>query len=471
MDSLLNTKQLSEYLGVSKSTVYRYIKNLGLPYYQIQDSKLLFKKEEVDEWVNHHKTTYKLTDKILNNLLTNPVRENIDKVEGGQTVARKKTRHNYGYGSVYVRKTKKGISRYYIEYYDSEGKRIQKVVKNAVDWNPAHEALRDAVYKVHFHKIDSKIQKKTIRFKSFSEIYLKDYAMRKKSWERSEKVYLNASLIPYFGKYKIRKITQHHIEQFIRERQENGVKKSSINRELSCLSMMFKKAISWGYLSENPLEHIKRFKEKDNMRERVLSEKEESRLLENCADHLKPIIITALNTGMRLGEILQLRWSQVDFNTRRIKVENTKSEKNRVIGINEDLYNVLKQRNTQNPYVFPNPSTGKALTTVKTSFKTACKRAGIENLRFNDLRHTFGTRLIQNGVDIETVRDLMGHHSIVVTQRYLHTNDERRRLAVESLTNKGTKKVQICDTNCDTGTKSGTPKNNKTHPNVLFSAN
>lgn len=112
---------------------------------------------------------------------------------------------------------------------------------------------------------------------------------------------------------------------------------------------MFSKAIDWGYLNENPLARIKRFSEKDNMRERVLSVKEEERLLQHSAEHLKPIILTALNTGMRRGEILRLNWSQIDLSTNRIQVENTKSGKNRIVKINQNLYEVLKLRHGQVP--------------------------------------------------------------------------------------------------------------------------
>ena len=121
---------------------------------------------------------------------------------------------------------------------------------------------------------------------------------------------------------------------------------------------------------------------------------------------------------------------------------------------------MLRLKNGQSPYVFPNPDTGKPLTTVKRAFKSACRRAGIEGLLFHDMRHTFGTRLIQSGVDIETVRDLMGHHSISVTQRYLHTNEKRRRDAVESLSRKG-EKGTFCYTDCYTGKKRKKEKGRK----------
>jgi integrase len=291
--------------------------------------------------------------------------------------------------------------------------------------------------------------------------------IHKRAWEWSDKAYLRSSLLPCFGQYELRKITPQLIEQFIRSRLESGVQKSSINRELSCLSMVFKKAIDWDYLRENPMSRIKRFAEKDNVRERALTKEEEEKLLENSSELLRSIILTALNTGMRSNEILNLRWDQIDFNEMRILVENTKSGKNRKIGIDPKLHDVLRLRDNQSPYVFPNPDTGKPLTTVKKSYKTACKKAGIENLRFHDLRHTFGTRIIQNGVDIETVRELMGHESYITTQRYLHTNEQRKKEAVDSLAKKGTEKIQICYT----GTKSGKLKRDERPLNVLFPDN
>jgi len=202
---------------------------------------------------------------------------------------------------------------------------------------------------------------------------------------------------------------------------------------------MFNKAIDWNYLSESPLARIKRFPEKDNMRERVLSEEEEARLLEESSEHLRPIILTALHTGMRLGEILNLKWNQIDFRAKRIRVENTKSGKIRSINVNALLFEELlrlKRRNHQNPHVFFNARSGSPLTTIKTAFKAACRRGRIKGFRFHDLRHTFGTRLLERGVDIRTVRDLMGHYSITVTERYTHTNDNRKRKAVELLSRK-----------------------------------
>lgn len=139
---------------------------------------------------------------------------------------------------------------------------------------------------------------------------------------------------------------------------------------------------------------------------------------------------------MRRAEIINLTWNQIDFQARRIKVENAKSEKLRFIPINNYLFKQilkLKSENGQSPFVFFNPETKQPFLDMKTGFKTACRLSGIEGFRFHDLRHTFAIRLEAKGIDIETIRDLLGHHSITVTQRYIHSNDERKRRAVDVL--------------------------------------
>ena len=164
---------------------------------------------------------------------------------------------------------------------------------------------------------------------------------------------------------------------------------------------------------------------------------EEKKLFETSSEHLRTILKIALYTGMRLGEIFALQWNQIDFGTRTIRVEKTKSGRIRHIPINNFLFQELlrlKNRNGQTNYLFFKSETGKPLTTVKTGFKAACKRAGIEGLRFHDLRHTFASRLVASGIDIETVRSLLGHSDIKMTMRYTHSTSERKRAAVEVLT-------------------------------------
>lgn len=182
---------------------------------------------------------------------------------------------------------------------------------------------------------------------------------------------------------------------------------------------------------------------------RILTGDEEHRLLEVSPAHLKPVIVVALNTGMRRGEILNLKWNQIDFEKELIKVENTKSGKKRHIHINSELASLLlrlKSEEDSGEFVFVNPDTGKPFLDLKRAFKGACKKAAIEDLRFHDLRHTFASRLVENGVDLITVKDLLGHSTVKMTERYTHPNQDLKKKAVEMLvrkSRKGSKKADI----------------------------
>lgn len=139
---------------------------------------------------------------------------------------------------------------------------------------------------------------------------------------------------------------------------------------------------------------------------------------------------------MRFSEIMNLGWKQVDFNAKRLRVENTKSSKIRFININGPLLEELTRlrgRASGSPCVFPNQGTGKPYVCLHRSFVTACKKAGVQGLRFHDLRHTFASRLDAKGVGIETIRDLLGHSSVVLTQRYTHSNNQLKQQAVDLL--------------------------------------
>lgn len=173
-----------------------------------------------------------------------------------------------------------------------------------------------------------------------------------------------------------------------------------------------------------------RLLKEENQVEQLLTEKEKQRLIDCCADHLRPIVITALNTGMRRGEILRLRWGHVDFCYNQIKVEKTKGGRTRSIPMNRAARSVLQFVSKTGAYVF---SAEKALKTVKRSFATACRKAGIEKFRFHDLRHTFASDLVRRGIDLVTVMGLLGHSSITVTMRYAHSQKDEKTRAVEAL--------------------------------------
>ncbi len=440
MNNLLTVKEAAEYLHCHPQTIY---KNDYLPYIDIPGIGKRYDPKALKEYLEKNKYKYipKLPQVTDNQriILTFPPDYGINKSNesGGSEMAKAKTksRFNFGNGAIYTRITKKGKIRWYLDYKDSEGNRIQKVAASANTKEEAVYALNEATSKVFDEQYDIQRRKRKIGFTEFSQIYLKDYAMVvKKSWKTDQSRMI--LLKDYFNNTELRKINQSAIRKFIASREKSGNTQSTINRYMALLRKMFNYAIEEGYLEKNPMDQIKSFSEKDNLKERILTEDEEVRLMEESSPHLKSIIVIALNTGMRLGKILNLRWDQIDMDYQTIKVDNTKNGRSRTIPVNDTLHkeiDKLKNRKNNKPFVFFNEDTGKPLTTVKTAFKAACRRAGIEGLRMHDLRHTFGSRLIQRGADIETVRSLMGHNSIAITQRYLHSTETLKRKSVDLL--------------------------------------
>jgi integrase len=135
-----------------------------------------------------------------------------------------------------------------------------------------------------------------------------------------------------------------------------------------------------------------------------------------------PIVIAALNTGMRKGEALGLTWEQVDLKHGFILLDVTKSGERREIPINETLRDTLSglPRHITGSYVFWQGKDGRRYGDVKKSFRSAVRRAGIKDFRFHDLRHTFASQLVMAGADITTVKELLGHKSLAMTMRYAH---------------------------------------------------
>lgn len=464
--SLLTVEQLSEQLGYSTTTIYRMVKRAGIPCIRPQGRDIRFEKGDIDGWLDKRRARLLPLPDLPSSTLTLPPVCHIKGSHGetGGTCemakANSKTRFNFGYGALYQRKTKCGQIRWYLDYRDAEGKRIQRVEDGASSREEAEVVLKKAVLAESAHMPGVSRRKGRIRFTEFSQIFIDDYAKNvKRSW-RSDKSRLGI-LEPYFKDAYLDEVTPLMIQKCLAWRLKTGNSKSTANRHLALLKKMFSLAIEEGYLETNPAAKIKKSSEKDLIKERVLTEDEEARLKNASYPVLRSIISVALHTGMRLGEILSLRWAQVDFAGMMLTAERTKSGKPRTIPLNAALHNelsMLKSQDGRSPFVFPNSKTGKPLTTVKTAFVAACRRAEIAGLRFHDLRHTFGSRLVEKGADIETVRSLLGHASIAVTQRYIHTTDERRRTAVERLTAASPIAAQNGPNllhGCDTAEKSG----------------
>ncbi|NQT80280.1 MAG: site-specific integrase [Candidatus Aminicenantes bacterium] len=292
-----------------------------------------------------------------------------------------------------------------------------------------------------------KKSKKEISFRKFAEEFLERYSkLNKESWKRDEVSLKN--LNPFFKGKTLSQIGPEAVERYkakrkaeVIEKQELQIKAkkrdeislATINREIALLKTIFYKAVEWGRLDSNPLKSVKTFKE-PNPKDITLSLDEMRDLIEIANNHLKPILIIALNTGMRRGEILSLKWENIKFEKRYIHIENTKNGRSREVPMNDPVIKSLSAIPQSSEFVFYNPKTGGPIKDVKKSFKTACKNVGIKRLRFHDLRHVAASRMVEAGIDIVTVSRILGHSDIKITaERYCHPTNETMRRAVDSL--------------------------------------
>jgi len=281
------------------------------------------------------------------------------------------------------------------------------------------------------------IGRKKVTFSKYAELYL-EYSRTNKApatYRRHDRNNMR-NLGRAFGKRRLGRITPLMIEAYKAERLTR-VSPATVNRELATLRHMFRKAVEWGYVKASPVVGVGGLKEPPG-RVRYLRLEEIERLLFQCATHIRPIVIAALNTGMRKGEILGLRWRDVDLADRRIVVVNSKNNETRMIPVNQTLFWVLDDLRKGNKgggwseFVF-NDWAGRPLGDIKKGFAGAVRRAGIVDFRFHDLRHTFASHLVMSGVDLRTVQQVLGHTEIKMTLRYAHLSSGHVLKSLERL--------------------------------------
>ncbi|MFH1014745.1 MAG: tyrosine-type recombinase/integrase [Nitrospirota bacterium] len=322
---------------------------------------------------------------------------------------------------------KKG--NWFIDYY-AYGKRKRKKIGPSKAL--AENVLRKLRVEIAENKyLDIKKEQK-IKFEDFADEYLELHSKpNNKSWFKSDRHNVNNLKAHFSGRY-LHEITPLLIEKYKVERSKE-VSPATVNRNLACLKSMFNRAIEWDKAQENPVRKVKLFRE-NNKRLRYLEREEIVKLLANCKRNLKPIVVVALNTGMRKGEILGLKWHDVDFKRGIIYLLNTKNGEKREIPMNEQVKTALirTRKHAGSPYIFCRHD-GKPYGDIKKSFFTAMKKSDIINFRFHDLRHTFASQLVMSGIDLNTVRELLGHKSLEMTLRYSHLSPDHKKRAVDTL--------------------------------------
>ena len=308
--------------------------------------------------------------------------------------------------------------------------------------------LRDSVYEGKYFKAV-----KAPGLSAFiQDVFLPWCQANNRTWREYQ--YRSTTIIKHFGNVRMNELSPFEIEKFKMERRRGITKRgterspAAVNREVETLSRIFALAIEQGFVNTNPCRNVRHFRE-DNERTRYLTEDEEVKLFAVLCDkrqHLASIIGLALQTGMRRRELLQLRWSHIDFERQVIHVVNireegsrTKSGKNRQVPMTSKARTLLQGlvAETSNEFVFCNPETRLPYTDVKRAFTTACRKAQIVDFHFHDLRRTAATRLGDAGVDAIKLAAIMGWSDVRMAMRYTHPRTLGLREAMENLAGSG----------------------------------
>ncbi|MCR4819327.1 MAG: site-specific integrase [Fretibacterium sp.] len=262
------------------------------------------------------------------------------------------------------------------------------------------------------------------------------------------------------------------VESWRSSERSAGLKVSSINRKLTALKSVLNWAFKREFIAAYPLSRLETLREEDDHRVRYLSDDERKRLFkaldkreedlraarkrynkwlkerglpfmpaikkDEFADHLKPLVLLSLNTGIRRGSLLALRWSDIKDGVLTVRAASSKSGKTIHIPLNKTARKVLatwqkQTRGDGETLVFPSPKGGGRMDNCSSAWIKLLKDAGIENFRWHDMRHDFASRLVMAGVDLNTVRELLGHADMKMTLRYAHLAPQATQRAVEAL--------------------------------------
>ena len=330
--------------------------------------------------------------------------------------------------------------KHWCYYIKIKGTRYRGTISEARTKHQAFQAetiIRNQIFEGKYGTFQSN--------KTFTELVEKDFLPwareNKRSWRNDFS--RMKPLMAFFGSMRLADISPFLIEKYKIKRSKTitmrGTKRTqtTVNRELQLLSRVLSMAVTNRDLRTNPCFEVRKFKG-EVRRKRYLLPDEEARLMQALVGrhaHLRLIVMIALHTGMRRGEILRLSKQDLDFHRGEIHVTKTKTDRDREVPMTPTLERELKARCTtiNSDFLFANPNTKLPITDIKHGFESACEKAGIREFWFHDLRHTAATRMAERGIDPFTIAAIMGHTDIKMTASYTHATASAKRAAVSAL--------------------------------------
>lgn len=320
---------------------------------------------------------------------------------------------------------------YWIEFYTKEGQRRRERIGTS----------RTLAETIHSKRLVERAEGKLLDKKKVSKDKFSDLAKQYEEWSKVNNKSYEVNKKYYIGKVKdrfgsmlLREITPWHIEKFKSDRLK-VTGKTEVNRELATLKHMLSKAVEWGKIQINPAKTVKKFKEPKG-RLKFLMPEEFKKLCQYLPYPLLEMARVAVLTGLRKDNILGLQWSHIDFNTGIISILETKNFDPLKIPMSQTLKNFLQsiERHPESDFVFHHPDGSRYQNINFDLFREALGKAELDkDFHFHDLRHTAASHLVMSGVDLATVKELLGHKDISMTMRYAHLTPDHKRKAMETL--------------------------------------
>ncbi|MGJ8694525.1 MAG: tyrosine-type recombinase/integrase [Thalassotalea sp.] len=377
----------------------------------------------------------------------------------------------------HARISPKGLITYYL-FYRINGKQVnyRLGIDGQITSAQARDLAKDKSALVH-QGVDVQAEKKKARIKTslskfttLSAFLEQKYFpfLKNRNPKTADKVMKALrSSFPKLNEKQLEEITAWELEKWRSERLDSGVKPATVNRQINALQGCLSRAVEWGVIESHDLKTLKALKV-DNSKVRYLSKDEEQRLREalkqrdeklkqarteendfrkrrrlslkpdlsefNYPDHVTPVVLLAMNTGMRRGEMLSLEWHHINLERKVLTIvyDKTKSGQTRHIPLNNEAYNALvdwQKLSGETGYVFKD-NKGSHIIDINSQWNALLKHAEITDFRFHDLRHHFASKLVMATVDLNTVRELLGHSDLTMTLRYAHLAPEHKAAAV-----------------------------------------
>lgn len=333
----------------------------------------------------------------------------------------------------------KRVNRWYVYVTFPDGSRYRKSVGTRKQADQIEKQLKAQVVQGKWDIFEME----DVLFSDLVVEYL-EYAKvsKARSTYVTDKSRIEKHMLPFFGDTPLKKIAAQSVDAYKTKRAHEGAAPKTLNNELLNLSHMMKMAVRWRYIDRNVVSSVEKMRVIINP-PRFLNQSEIQRLGEAAVgSHIYSLVLTALHTGMRKSELLNLTWEDIDFDMRMITVKSkddwhTKNYKARLFQLTPVLYDVLKEHEADQPllrnkYVFT--FRGKAIRQdIRRSWRRVVCKAGLQGITLHTLRHTFASQLVMAGVSLRDVQELMGHQNFETTLRYAHLSPDHVRKQVLNL--------------------------------------